>query len=59
MIHLVAIIEEKRGATFEKINWRGTENIVAAAKQAGVKKFIHMGALGTGPFEKYPYSYTK
>lgn len=59
VIHLVAIIEEKRGATFEKINRRGTENIVEAAKQAGVKRIIHMGALGTGPFEKYPYSYTK
>ena len=59
VIHLVAIIEEKKGATFEKINWRGTENVVEAAKEVGVKKFIHMGALGTGPFEKYPYSYTK
>lgn len=59
VIHLVAIIEEKRGATFEKINRRGTENVVEAAKQAGVKRIIHMGALGTGPYEKYPYSYTK
>jgi NADH dehydrogenase len=48
VIHLVAIIREthKEGATFDRVIGEGTENVVAAAKQAGVGRFIYMSALG-------------
>jgi NADH dehydrogenase len=47
VIHLVGIISEVGESTFENVHVRGTHNIVAAAQQQGVKRFIHMSALGT------------
>ncbi len=47
VIHLVGIISEVGANTFENVHTGGTQNIVAAAKQAGVKRFVHMSALGT------------
>ncbi len=49
VIHLVGIISEAGQNTFENIHARGTENVVTAAKKSGVKRFIHMSALGTRP----------
>ncbi len=48
VIHLVAIIREtpSRGQTFDLVMGEGTENVVKAAKEAGVKRFIFMSALG-------------
>ncbi|WP_034639105.1 complex I NDUFA9 subunit family protein [Desulfofalx alkaliphila] len=59
VIHLVAIIREKKGLTFQDINIKGTENILNSAKECGVKHFIHVSALGastTKPKLKYIYS---
>lgn len=47
VIHLVGIISEVGRQTFESVHTGGTQNIVGAAKQAGVKRFLHMSALGT------------
>jgi len=49
VIHLVGIISEIGEQTFENVHTRGTQNILAAAKAAGVKRFVHMSALGTRP----------
>jgi uncharacterized protein YbjT (DUF2867 family) len=48
VIHLVAIIREVKGKgqTFDAVIGRGTENVVQAAKEAGVKRFIYQSALG-------------
>ena len=46
-IHLVGIISEIGQNTFENVHTLGTENILAAAKTARVKRFVHMSALGT------------
>lgn len=46
VIHLVGIISEVGSNTFENVHTRGTQNIVAAARQAGVRRFVHMSALG-------------
>lgn len=59
VVHLIAILRESRGATFEAINVQGTKNIVAAAQQAGVKKFVHIGALGATADPEYGYPYSK
>ncbi len=59
VIHLVAVIREPRNATFEQVNVIGTRNMVEAAKAAGVKRFIHMGALGATPDPKYKYLHSK
>jgi NADH dehydrogenase len=47
VIHLVGIISETGRATFENIHTRGTRNVVASATHGGVRRFIHMSALGT------------
>jgi uncharacterized protein YbjT (DUF2867 family) len=51
IVHLVAIPtgSEER---FERIMIRGTRDLVAAAKAAGVRRFVHMSALGTGERSK-------
>jgi NADH dehydrogenase len=59
VIHLVAIIRESKHATFEQVNVNGTQNVVEAAKTAGVKRFIHMGALGATPDPGYRYLNSK
>lgn len=46
VIHLVAIIEESGGATFDGVIRGGTENVVKAAEGAGVRRYIQMSALG-------------
>ena len=47
VIHLVGIIIEKGTPGFEAVHAEGTRRMVAAAEQAGVKRFVHMSALGT------------
>ena len=48
VVHLVAIIKG-RAEDFQAVMVRGTENLVAAAKSAGVQRFVLMSALGTTP----------
>jgi uncharacterized protein YbjT (DUF2867 family) len=49
VIHLVGIIFEHRfaGVTFDRMHLEGTKSVVDAAKVAGVKRYVHMSALGT------------
>lgn len=49
VVHLVGIIREfpSRGITFERMHVRATGNVLAAAAQARVGRFLHMSALGT------------
>ena len=46
VVHLVGIIAEKGRQTFERVHVSGTEHVVRAAEHAGVKRYIHMSALG-------------
>ncbi len=46
VVHLVGIIEEKEGISFEGVHVRGTENLVDEAKKAKVKHFFYQSALG-------------
>lgn len=59
VIHLVGIIAEAGESTFERVHTHGTRNILAAAQQAGVRRFIHMSALGTRPDAASRYHQTK
>ena len=51
VVHLVAIRQGKREA-FERIMVEGTRSLLAAAKEAGVTRFVHMSALGTSEESK-------
>jgi uncharacterized protein YbjT (DUF2867 family) len=59
VIHLVGIISEVGTSTFENIHVRGTRNVVTAAREQGVKRFVHMSALGTRPNAVSRYHRTK
>jgi NADH dehydrogenase len=59
IIHLVGIISEVGDQTFENIHEQGTRNIVFAAKDAGVRSFVHMSALGTRPNARSRYHQSK
>src|SRR2546422_1945169 len=51
VIHLVGIIREHPAAasTFELVHTQGTINIIEAAAMAGVRRYLHMSALGARP----------
>lgn len=59
VIHLVAIIRERGAITFEKINYRGTVNVVDAENEAGVRRHVQMSALGALRDPNFPYHDTK
>lgn len=48
-IHLVGIIFEHpfRGQTFERVHVEGTRNVVESCRAAGIRRYVHMSALGT------------
>ena len=59
VIHLVGIISEFGDQTFENVHARATQNMVQAALVTGVRRFVHMSALGTRPNAKSRYHQSK
>lgn len=60
IVHVVGIIVETRGATFESIHVGGTGRVLDAAQAAGVRRFVHMSAIGARPDPgATPYHRTK
>jgi NADH dehydrogenase len=49
VINLVGIIVEMGRQTFERVHAGGTRALVAAAREAGVPRFVQMSALGARP----------
>jgi NADH dehydrogenase len=60
VVHLVAVRQGPR-QLFERVMERGTRDLVAAARDAGVRRFVHMSALGTNEATKdaVPYFHAK
>jgi uncharacterized protein YbjT (DUF2867 family) len=59
VVHLVAIPRETKGRTFAQVNVRGTQRAVEAASAAGVRRFVHLSALGVTDDPKLDYLYSK
>ena len=59
MIHLVGIINEKGDQTFDRMHREATENVLAAAKAAGVRRYLHMSAMGSSEDSPSQYGRTK
>src|SRR5512139_286610 len=59
VIHLVGIIQEGRGFTFQSVHVAGTKSVLDAAKQAGVRRFVHQSALGSRENAASAYHRTK
>ncbi len=61
IVHLVGIIREQpqRRVTFERLHSEATQHVLAAAREAGTRRFLHMSALGTRPGARSRYHQTK
>lgn len=59
VINLVGIIAEQGKQTFRAIHYEGTRNLVNAARNKGLKRFVQMSALGARPGDASPYHTTK
>lgn len=61
VVHLVGIIRERRarGVTFERLHSEATQNMLAVARAAGIKRYAQMSALGTRPDARARYHRTK
>lgn len=61
VIHLVGIIREQpsRGITFERMHVEATKNVIDAAARAGIRRFVHMSAVGARPDAPARYHRTK
>ena len=47
VLHLAALPRDwDGGASLRLVNTEGTRNVIAAAKAAGVRRFVHLGAMG-------------
>jgi uncharacterized protein YbjT (DUF2867 family) len=47
VLHLAAIPRDRDGGrSLRRVNLDGTANVLAAAKDAGIRRFVHQGALG-------------
>ena len=59
VIHLVGIIHEWKEQTFQRVHVDATVNVIGEAKKSGVKRFLHMSALGTRADGRSRYHQTK
>lgn len=60
VVHLVAIPRDRDGgATLRLVNTEGTRNVVEAMKAAGVRRLVHMGAMGVEDDPKLHYASSK
>ena len=56
VVHLVAILSGKP-ADFERVMTQGTQSLLAAANDAGVRRFVQISALGTSEATKNTVPY--
>lgn len=59
VIHLVGIIHERGANTFQAAHVEMTRAVLAAATAAGVRRYLHMSALGTRAGARSRYHQTK
>ena len=59
VVHLVGIIWEKGAQTFDRMHREAVENVLAAARGTGIRRFIHMSAMGSSEDSPSSYGRTK
>jgi uncharacterized protein YbjT (DUF2867 family) len=59
VIHLVGIINEKGEQTFDRMHREAVENVIAALAAAGVRRLLHMSAMGAAEDAPSEYARTK
>ncbi|MBF0506871.1 MAG: complex I NDUFA9 subunit family protein [Nitrospirae bacterium] len=59
VVHLVGIIDEDQGISFEKVHVEGTDNLVNEAQRAKVRHFFYLSSLGASTSSWSRYLKTK
>jgi NADH dehydrogenase len=60
VVHLVAIPRDwNAGKDLLRVNLGGTENVIAAMRAAGVRRLVHLGALGVEDRKELHYARSK
>lgn len=59
VIHLIGILSERQGASYREAHVQTTRLLLAAAKESGVRRWLHMSALGARPYAPSRYHQTK
>jgi NADH dehydrogenase len=59
VIHMVGILTGRNWAHFDSVNVQGTKNVIKAARQGEIERFIHMGVLGASMNSKFHYFHSK
>lgn len=58
VVHTVAIPTERHGS-FAVVNVEGTRSVVAEAERAGVRRIVHLSAIGASASSPYPFLRSK
>jgi len=58
VVHTVAIPTERHGS-FAAVNVGGTRNVVAEAERSGVRRIVHLSAIGASAASPYPFLRSK
>jgi uncharacterized protein YbjT (DUF2867 family) len=59
VVHLVGIINEKGDQTFDRMHREAVVNVVGAARAAGLRRYVHMSAMGSSEDSPSEYGRTK
>ncbi len=59
VVNLVGILFERGRQSFQAIHVEGARNVAVAAKAAGVKRLVHVSALGADPASPSAYARSK
>jgi uncharacterized protein YbjT (DUF2867 family) len=59
VVHLVGIIHEEAGQSFDQMHRLATESVVGALQSAGVRRLLHMSAMGSSEDSPSAYGRTK
>ncbi|WP_018290602.1 complex I NDUFA9 subunit family protein [Verrucomicrobium sp. 3C] len=59
VIHLIGILTERGQGSYREAHVQATRQLLAAAKENGVRRWLHMSALGSRPYAPSRYHETK
>ena len=59
VVHMVAVVREAGGLTFQRVNYEGSVNVLRASETAGVRKLVHASTIGASSDPAVPYLYSR